>query len=386
VSVDSVDRRAPETGNVPQAGIFVVLGLAHLIGLATASVVTSGWSWVSTLIIESVAVLTALTALGLRVRGRKPVVDPVVLAVVLTSAVGSAVRMAVLGNPWAGMDVLLAIVAASALHRRRCFRVGLSGVLLLWTLGAADAVIGGEPNWVAWGGAGVVVVFVAALVVVLRAGVQTLEHTLDELRENAEQEAVRDLLTGAVNRRGLEMLGLPLVENARRQGEAVHCLFVDVDDFKGVNASAGFDFADQVLVTMTEAIKSSVRATDSVGRWSGDQFVVIGPGTGTSPLELERRVRHQLSQLDPGPDTTWRGQVSIGSATLVPWDEGDLAALIGRAEQDMRLRRSLRRQGAARASAARTRRPRPGGNVPGEHRTAPRPGRGTGEEPPASDS
>jgi diguanylate cyclase (GGDEF)-like protein len=386
VSVDNLDRRVPETGNVPQVGIFVVLGLAHFIGLATASVVISGVPLVVVLFVESIAVIVAFTALLLRIRSRQPVDDLVLLAVVLTAAVGSAVRMAAVGNPWAGMDVILALIAVSALRSPRSFRTGLLSALLLWVLGAVIAVITVEPNWVAWGGAVVVIAFVAAFVAVLRSGVQALEHTLDELRENAEQEAVHDLLTGAVNRRGLEMLGLPLVENARRQGEAVHCLFVDVDDFKGVNASAGFDFADQVLITMTEAIKGSVRATDSVGRWSGDQFVVIGPGTGTSPLEMERRVRHQLSQLDPGPNTTWQGRVSIGSATLVPWDEGDLDALIGRAEQDMRLRRSLRRQGAARASTARARRSRLGGAVPGEHRTSPRPGRGAGDEPPASDS
>lgn len=387
MSVDNLDRRAPEAGNVPQAGIFVVLGLAHLIGLATAPVVASGAPLVVILVVESIAVIAALTALVLRKKGRHPVGDPVVLTVVLAAAVGSAVRMAVVGNPWAGMDVILALVAVSALRGQQSFRRGLLGMLLVWAFGAVGAVINVEPNWVAWGGAVVVVGAVAGFVAVLRAGVQALEHTLDELREHAAQEAVHDLLTGAVNRRGLEMLGLPLVENARRQGEAVHCLFIDVDDFKGINASAGFDFADQVLITMTEAIKGSVRATDSVGRWSGDQFVVIGPGTGTSPLELERRVRQQLSKLDPGPGTTWKGWVSIGSATLVPWDEGDLDALISRAEQDMRLRRSLRRQGAARTSAARARRPRLGGAVPGEPRTTPRPGScGPGEESSASDS
>jgi diguanylate cyclase (GGDEF)-like protein len=387
VSVDNLDGRAPETGNIPQVGIFVVLGSAHVVGLTTAPLLTSGAWTAAIMAVEVIAVAIAVAALILRLRGRQVVGDPVVLAVVLSAAVASALRMAVVGNPWAGMDVVLAIVAVAAVRDRRYYLVGLVGTLLSWALGAVAAMIHAGPNWVAWGGAVVAVGAVAGLVSVLRAGVQALEHTLGELRENAEQEAVRDVLTGAVNRRGLEMLGLPLVENARRQGEAVHCLFVDVDDFKGINASAGFDFADQVLITMTEAIKGSVRATDSVGRWSGDQFVVIGPGTGTSPLELERRVRHQLSQLDPGPDTTWQGRVSIGSATLVPWDEGDLDALIGRAEQDMRLRRSLRRQGAVRTSTARARRPRLGGAVPGEHQAAPRPGSaGTGEEPPVSES
>ncbi len=186
----------------------------------------------------------------------------------------------------------------------------------------------------------------------MRAGVQALERTLDEVRRSAADDSVRDGLTGAVNRRGLEMLSLPMLENARRKGEAVHCLFIDVDDFKGVNASAGAEFADEVLLALTESLKASVRATDAVARWGGDQFVIVGPGTGTSPLELERRVRARLAQLTPGAGVNWQGRVSIGSATLVPWDDGSVETLIGRGEQDMRLRRSLRRQGAERGGGA----------------------------------
>jgi diguanylate cyclase (GGDEF)-like protein len=94
---------------------------------------------------------------------------------------------------------------------------------------------------------------------------------------------------------------------------------------------------------------ASIRATDVVARWAGDQFVVLGPGTGTSPLEMERRVRGHLAVDPPAPADVWPAAVSIGSATLVPWDDGNLDSLLSRAEEDMQLRRSLRRQGRGRS-------------------------------------
>jgi diguanylate cyclase (GGDEF)-like protein len=160
--------------------------------------------------------------------------------------------------------------------------------------------------------------------------------------------AVRDPLTGAVNRQGLDMVAVPMLENARRQGEALHCLLVDIDDFRRVNEEAGAQAGDEVLRAVLAALTSAVRTTDVVARWSGDEFAVVGPGTGTSPLELERRVHASLTEAPPLPPEVWGARVSIGSATLVPWDDGDLGGLLRRADQDMRLRRSLRRQRAER--------------------------------------
>jgi diguanylate cyclase (GGDEF)-like protein len=188
----------------------------------------------------------------------------------------------------------------------------------------------------------------AALGLAWRRRAALLEARLRAAEEAARDSGVRDHLTGAVNRRGLEMVATPMLQNARRAGEAVHCLLVDVDGFRQVNEQAGADAGDEVLRAVTAGLQTTVRTTDVVARWSGDEFVVVGPGTGTSPLELERRLHAHLASAPPLPADVWGARVSIGSATLVPWDEGDLASLLRRADQDMRLRRSLRRQRAER--------------------------------------
>jgi len=118
-----------------------------------------------------------------------------------------------------------------------------------------------------------------------------------------------------------------------------------------VNRALGMGAGDAVLLAVADAVMGSVRGTDVAARWTSDEFVIVGPGTGVSPLEFERRVRNRIATNPPVSTDTWDGRVSIGSATLVPWDEGDLVSLLNRAEQDMTLRRSLRRQGRDRASA-----------------------------------
>ena len=174
-----------------------------------------------------------------------------------------------------------------------------------------------------------------------------VEQTIAELASALQAgppRRVNDALTGVLNRRGLELMAEPMIELSRRRGEAVHALFVDVDGFALVNDELGYARGDEVLVAVAEALVGSCRTTDVVCRVGGDEFVVLGPGTGTSPLELERRMREILRAAPPVEESVWPARLSIGSATLVPWDDGDLSSLLGRADSDMRLRRSLRRQ------------------------------------------
>ena len=102
-----------------------------------------------------------------------------------------------------------------------------------------------------------------------------------------------------------------------------------------------------------------------VARWGGDEFCVVGPGPGHGPLELERRVRETVSLQPPGArvDSGIR-KVSAGGAMLAPWDAGSLDTLLGKADQEMYLRRALRREGPV---APRRAPPRP--NEPTERAT-----------------
>jgi diguanylate cyclase (GGDEF)-like protein len=285
-----------------------------------------------------------LGALAL-VSWRRPLPDGMAhpaTAVALALLVGDAVTYLVVAEEPRQTSTVLLLVAASGvlLVSLRWLVATLYLAWGAWVVGVS--LIGPGPGWLHYA-TGMVLATVLALVanLVVRRAVGELAA----IRSESDAAAVRDALTGIANRRGLAMVGAQIVELARRQGDAVHCIFVDIDDLKSVNDSLGLAAGDTVLVSVAEAMRSVTRSTDVVARWGGDEFCLVGPGPGMSPLELERRIRESVQLDPPVPESTWSPRVSAGGAMLAPWDSGTLDTLLGKADQEMHLRRSLRREG-----------------------------------------
>ena len=271
---------------------------------------------------------------------------PATAAVALLVVAESVSVLVVTGEPAESTTVMLAVVACGAALVSTRWLVGVLYVTWAgWGLGVY--LVGPDKAWphyaVALAAATCLSVLISA---VRRQGVEALVAA----KEMAEAAAVRDPLTGLANRRGLAMLGAQIVEHSRREGDAVHCVFVDVTGLAKVNADSGADVGDAVLVAVADALRSVTRATDVVARWAGDQFCVLGPGPGMPPLELERRVREHVIG-HAAVAAGWPARVSAGGAMLAPWDAGTLDTLLGKADQEMHLRRALRRD----ATGGRTR-------------------------------
>jgi diguanylate cyclase (GGDEF)-like protein len=252
----------------------------------------------------------------------------------------SIAHMVVLDEPRQSTTMMLVLVAAGAALLSMRWTLGVL-YLLLGSWGVAAVVVGPSSQWVDYAIGMVSAALLALGVNHLRRG---SVRALAESRSEADAATVRDQLTGVANRRGLALVGAQMVEQARRQGDAVHCLFVDIDDLKRVNDLLGHSSGDDVLVAVAEAMRSVTRATDIVARWGGDEFCVVGPGPGMPPLELERRVRDSVIAQEPVPADVWSVRVSAGGAMLAPWDAGTLETLLGKADQEMYLRRSLRKE------------------------------------------
>ncbi len=96
---------------------------------------------------------------------------------------------------------------------------------------------------------------------------------LDEMR----QLAIRDTLTGLYNRRFLENELEGALQLSQRYQDSLAVLFIDIDHFKPVNDQGGHELGDRVLKLVAGRLRQSLRATDIIIRYGGDEFVVILP-------------------------------------------------------------------------------------------------------------
>lgn len=94
-------------------------------------------------------------------------------------------------------------------------------------------------------------------------------------REELERRATLDPLTGAANRHTFERTLRRMLAQAGRGGPGLALLFVDLDDFKGVNDTHGHLAGDHLLRTVAARIQARLRETDLLARLGGDEFALL---------------------------------------------------------------------------------------------------------------
>ena len=99
-----------------------------------------------------------------------------------------------------------------------------------------------------------------------------------QLREQLRSQAIRDQLTGLYNRRFLEDALARESGRAMRTGETMALLIIDVDHFKKINDTFGHESGDAVLRELGAVLEKTIRKTDIVGRFGGEEFLVLMPG------------------------------------------------------------------------------------------------------------
>lgn len=122
---------------------------------------------------------------------------------------------------------------------------------------------------------------------------------LDNVRllEDTRHQALHDALTGLPNRTLLEDKMIEALSSAARTGSRVGLLFCDVNRFKRINDSLGHAAGDSALRHVAARLRKAVRDSDTVARFSGDEFVILLPDAGSAEEvdEVAARVRASLS-------------------------------------------------------------------------------------------
>jgi diguanylate cyclase (GGDEF)-like protein/PAS domain S-box-containing protein len=139
--------------------------------------------------------------------------------------------------------------------------------------------------------------------------------------------ACRDVLTGLMNRRFTELKVKQAIEEVREFSRASGVVLVDADRFKSVNDRYGHLTGDLVLKAIATTLTSSVRPGDIIGRWGGDEFLVIlRDVTAESLKQLAERCRILIGESSVvAEETIIKIQVSMGATLLKDDDTCEVA-------------------------------------------------------------
>lgn len=163
------------------------------------------------------------------------------------------------------------------------------------------------------------------------------------LIERLDHQSRTDELTGLLNRRALTESLQYEIERAGRYAAELSLLLCDLDEFKKINDSYGHDAGDRVLQVISAVLKTIFRKTDIVGRYGGDEFMLILPETSPAGAEsLAGKLRDAIESADlrlPGGVSGRMGMsMSIGIAGLTDPQES-MDSFIKRADDDMYARK-----------------------------------------------
>ncbi len=165
---------------------------------------------------------------------------------------------------------------------------------------------------------------------------QTTIQALEDSKAELEKLAMRDPLTGCFNRRAL----FEAFEDQWSIGQSpegkLGCIMTDIDHFKSFNDRYGHAVGDKVIQGVAKILSNTIRPTDIIGRYGGEEFCLILPGQGPEGTALAaERIRKEIEELASQMVRTTSGQkitMSFG-VSCIDWGASDPLELIDQADK-----------------------------------------------------
>lgn len=158
------------------------------------------------------------------------------------------------------------------------------------------------------------------------------QKALEEKNAQLEHLASTDLLTDLCNRLKVENSLEQELQRQQRFGHTFSIILLDIDHFKKVNDEYGHQTGDQVLIEFSELLKEHVRSVDTLGRWGGEEFMIVCPSTDQQGI-VEMACKLKAAIENHSFATTGHQTASFGATTIR--DHDSLQQLILRADKAM---------------------------------------------------
>ena len=160
---------------------------------------------------------------------------------------------------------------------------------------------------------------------------ERLKKLVIERTKELERLATTDSLTGLYNRRKLLEILEYEITRAKRYGNKLSIILFDIDNFKKINDTYGHDVGDYVLQQLAKIVKNNLRNIDTVGRWGGEEFLIILPQTGS---EGARIVAEKIKKIieKHNFDKVGKITISLGVSSFNPETDKNIDDLLKKAD------------------------------------------------------
>src|SRR5262249_52487258 len=139
--------------------------------------------------------------------------------------------------------------------------------------------------------------------------------TINWFHRGLERMATTDKLTGLVNRQAFDLLLNQAIKHAQRVRQPLSLMMIDIDHFKRINDQYGHLTGDKVIQTVADSTSATVRRSDVVCRWGGEEFLVMLGDCGRDAAQgLAEKVRSQVENATGAVGASIKTTVSLGVA------------------------------------------------------------------------